>query len=394
MTATKCISFRQLSNSLSRPNNTKSSFFKSKYNHEFTRAQSNFVPQVKPTDPRFGSGPCKKRPDWTLESLADGAFGRSHRSKFGKNKLKEAIEATKRILCLPDDYKVGIVPASDTGAFEMAMWSLLGPKPIDCFSWESFGEGWAGDIKNELRLDSQTLFHHASYGELPDLHKARKDADIVFTMNGTTSGVRVSTDDWINENRTGLTLCDATSAVFAAHMPWNKLDVTTFSWQKVLGGEGGHGVIVLSPRAISRLESHTPKWPMPKIFRLTKKGKLINGIFVGETINTPSMLCVEDYLDSLRWAESIGGLNTLVEKSKKNLSIVRDWVESNPYSRFLAKSWDITSSTSICISLDNISVDGIKKMTKFLEEENVALDIGSYRDAPAGLRIWGGATVV
>lgn len=357
------------------------------------RAMSTTMPSVKPADSRFGSGPCKKRPGWNLNALNDAALGRSHRSKLGKNKLKEAIEKTKTSLGLPAGYEVGIVPASDTGAFEMAMWSMLGERDIDCFQWESFGKGWGSDINGQLKLKDSTIIHEAGYGELPDLSKARKEADIVFTMNGTTSGVRVPNGDWISSDRQGITLCDATSAVFAMQMPWEKLDVTTYSWQKVLGGEGAHGIIILSPRAIERLETYTPSWPMPKIFRMTKNGKLIKGIFEGATINTPSMMCVEDYIDALNWVESIGGLNEVIKISEKNLEIVKNWVDSQSYASFLAKEESITSCTSICLSLDGISKDGIKKMTSLLEEQNVAVDIGSYRDAPPGLRIWGGATV-
>lgn len=351
------------------------------------------APSVKPADARFGSGPCKKRVGWTLDALKDGAVGRSHRSKLGKDKLKEAIEKTKAVLGLPAGYEVGIVPASDTGAFEMAMWSVLGPRQIDCFQWESFGKGWGSDITGQLKLGDQTIVHEAGYGELPDLAKARKDADVIFTMNGTTSGVRVPNGDWIAADREGLTLCDATSAVFAMEMPWDKLDITTYSWQKVLGGEGAHGMLILSPRAVERLESYSPAWPMPKIFRLTKGGKLIKGIFEGATINTPSMLCVEDYLDALNWTEAEGGLSALIAKSEKNLAIVKQWVDSQPYASFLAKEEATVSCTSICLSLDGISKDGIKKMTSLLESQDVAVDIGSYRDAPPGLRIWGGATV-
>jgi len=357
------------------------------------RALSSSAPSVKPADPRFGSGPCKKRPGWSLDALKDTALGRSHRSKLGKTKLKDAIEETKDVLKLPAGYEVGIVPGSDTGAFEMAMWSVLGAKPVDVFQWESFGKGWASDITGQLKLKDSANIYSADYGELPPLEKARKDADVVFTWNGTTSGVRVPNGDWIAADREGLTLCDATSAAFAMDLPWDKLDITTYSWQKVLGGEGAHGILILSPRAVERLESYTPSWPMPKVFRLTKGGKLIKGIFEGATINTPSMLCVEDYLDSLQWAKQVGGLEGIIKTSETNLEIVKSWVDSQSYASFLAKDPATVSCTSICLSLDGISKDGIKNMTSLLEKENVAVDIGSYRDAPPGLRIWGGATV-
>jgi len=352
------------------------------------------MPEVAPADPRFGSGPCKKRPGYSIgEALKDSALGRSHRSKLGKDKLKLAIEESKRILKLPEGYELGIVPGSDTGAFEMAMWSVLGAKPIDAFHWESFGKGWVSDILAQLKLQDSATIHEAGYGEIPDLTKARKDADIVFTWNGTTSGVRVPNADWIADDRTGLTLCDATSAVFAMDMPWEKLDITTYSWQKVLGGEGAHGILILSPRAIERLESYSPSWPMPKVFRLTKGGKLIKGIFQGATINTPSMIAVEDYLDALKWADQMGGVEGLIKTSEANLNIVRQWVEETPWASFLAKEPATISPTSICLSIDGLEGDQLKTMTKLLEEQNVAVDIGSYRDAPAGLRIWGGATV-
>mmetsp|Transcript_6602 Transcript_6602/g.12190 ORF Transcript_6602/g.12190 Transcript_6602/m.12190 type:complete len:398 (+) Transcript_6602:113-1306(+) len=357
------------------------------------RALSSTAPSVKPADARFGSGPCKKRPQWTLQALEDTPVGRSHRSKIGKSKLKEAIDKTKEVLGVPSDYHVGIVPGSDTGAFEMAMWSVLGEREIDCFQWESFGKGWAADITGQLKLQDTTKVYVGDYGKLPDLAQARKDADIVFTYNGTTSGVRVPNGDWIASDRTGLTLCDATSAAFAMEMPWDKLDITTYSWQKVLGGEGGHGMLILSPRAVERLESYTPSWPMPKVFRLTKGGKLQTAIFEGSTINTPSMLCVEDYIDALDWAKENGGVAGLQKISERNLEIVKEWVNSNSYASFLAEDESTISCTSICLSLSGISKDGIKKMTALLENENVAVDIGSYRDAPAGLRIWGGATV-
>ena len=327
-----------------------------------------------------------------MNKLSDAAVGRSHRSKLGKAKLKDAIEESKRILGVPKDYHLGIVPGSDTGAFEMAMWSVLGARPVDVFQWESFGKGWLGDITKELKL-SDVAKHEAGYGELPDLGKARPSADVVFTWNGTTSGVRVPDGNWISSSREGLTLCDATSAAFAMDLPWDKLDITTYSWQKVLGGEGAHGILILSPRAVARLESYQPQWPMPKVFRLTKGGKFQKAIFEGSTINTPSMLCVEDYLTALKWADQMGGVKGLEKTSQENLAIVRDWVNATPYASFLAKEPSTVSSTSICLSLADITPEQIKKMTAILEKENVAVDIGSYRDAPPGLRIWGGATV-
>ena len=348
-------------------------------------------PAEKPSSPNFGSGPCKKRPGWSVEALKDGALGRSHRSALGKAKLKQCIEESKRILGVPDGYHLGIVPASDTGAYEMAMWSLLGPRPVDVCHWESFGKGWFGDITSQLKLDNVREFN-AEYGALPDLASTNPSHDVCFTWNGTTSGVRVPNGDWIAADREGLTLCDATSAVFAMEMPWEKLDVVTYSWQKVLGGEGAHGVIVLSPRAVERLESYTPPWPMPKIFRMTKAGKFQKGIFEGSTINTPSMMAVEDCLDALSWADSLGGNAGLIARSESNLQVVREFVEENDWISFLAQEDDITSSTSICLSLD-LPGDKIKEFTKMLEAENVAYDIGAYRDAPPGLRIWGGATV-
>mmetsp|Transcript_4801 Transcript_4801/g.8164 ORF Transcript_4801/g.8164 Transcript_4801/m.8164 type:complete len:397 (+) Transcript_4801:120-1310(+) len=357
------------------------------------RALSSAAPSVKPENPMFSSGPCSKRPGWTPSALATESLGRSHRSKIGKERLAKAIDDSKRILGLPEGYHLGIVPGSDTGAFEMAMWSLLGPRPLDAFAFESFGSGWVKDALNELKLKDQTIVHESDYGVLPDMSKARKDADVMFTYNGTTSGVRVPNLDFIADDREGLTLVDATSAVFSMKIDWSKVDVLTYSWQKVLGGEGAHGVLVLSPRAVERLESHTPTWPMPKVFRLTKKGKLNGDIFKGSTINTPSMLCVEDCIDALQWADSVGGLDGMVEKSEQNLQVIREWVEATPWVNFLAKDPATVSCTSICLSLDGISKDGIKKMTSLLEKEAVAYDIGSYRDAPPGLRIWGGATV-
>ena len=348
-------------------------------------------PSVKPNNPNFSSGPCSKRPGYQLESLDVETLGRSHRSSVGKSALRLVCDETKRILCLPDDYLVGLVPASDTGAFEMAMWSMLGARDIDVFCWESFGKSWVNDIVNDLKLQNVNRYE-ADYGLLPDLSLASGTNDIVFTWNGTTSGVRVPNADWIPDDRQGLTFCDATSAVFAMGMPWSKLDVTTFSWQKVLGGEGGHGMIILSPRAVERLESYTPSWPLPKIFKLTKKGKLIDGIFRGETINTPSMLCVADYLDALAWIDSIGGLSAAIARSEANLAIIEEFVEKTSWLSFLARDPATVSNTSVCLSVD-ASPEQVKEILKLLEIEKVALDIGAYRDAPPGLRVWCGATV-
>lgn len=348
-------------------------------------------PSVKPANPNFSSGPCTKRPGYNLAALDTSSLGRSHRSSLGKEKLKLAIDETIRLLELPEGYKVGIVPGSDTGAMEMAMWSLLGQRPVDVFSWESFGAGWASDVLKQLKLDDANSYV-ADYGKLPDFSKANSAHDIIFTWNGTTSGVKVDNADWIADDREGLTICDATSAVFAMEMPWDKIDVATFSWQKVLGGEGAHGVLVLSPRAVERLESYTPSWPLPKIFRLTKGGKLIDGIFKGATINTPSMLCVEDYLDALNWVDEIGGLSAAVAKSEANLKVFTDFVAENDWIDFLAESPEINSNTSVCFQL-KADADQVKAMVKLLDAEGVAYDIGAYRDAPAGLRVWCGATV-
>lgn len=348
-------------------------------------------PSVKPNNPNFSSGPCSKRPGYQLQSLNLETLGRSHRSSVGKSALRSVCDETKRILGLPDDYLVGVVPASDTGAFEMVMWSMLGARDIDVFCWESFGKGWLNDIVNDLKLKSVNRYE-ADYGLLPDLSLANGENDIVFTWNGTTSGVKVPNGDWIPQDREGLTFCDATSAVFAMGMPWSKLDVTTFSWQKVLGGEGAHGMIILSPRAVERLESYTPPWPLPKIFKLTKKGKLIDGIFRGETINTPSMLCVADYLDALAWIDSIGGLSAAIARSEANLAIIEEFVEKTSWLSFLARNPATVSNTSVCLSLD-ASPEQVKEILKLLEIEKVALDIGAYRDAPPGLRVWCGATV-
>jgi len=348
-------------------------------------------PSVKPNNPNFSSGPCSKRPGYQLESLDAETLGRSHRSSVGKSALRSVCDETKRLLGLPDDYLVGVVPASDTGAFEMAMWTMLGARDIDVFCWESFGKGWLNDIVNDLKLQNVNRYE-ADYGLLPDLSVANGENDIVFTWNGTTSGVKVPNGDWIPDDRQGLTLCDATSAVFAMEMPWSKLDVTTFSWQKVLGGEGAHGMIILSPRAVERLESYTPSWPLPKIFKLTKKGKLIDGIFRGETINTPSMLCVADYLDALAWIDSIGGLSAAIARSEANLAIVEEFVDKTPWLSFLAQDPATVSNTSVCLSVD-ASPEQVKEIVKRLEAESVAFDIGAYRDAPPGLRVWCGATI-
>lgn len=349
------------------------------------------IPSSKPNNPNFSSGPCSKRPGYNLASLDIQTLGRSHRSAVGKSALSAVCDETKRLLGLPNDYLVGVVPASDTGAFEMAMWSMLGARDVDVFSWESFGKGWLNDIVNDLKLENVNRYE-ADYGLLPDLSLASGKNDIVFTWNGTTSGVRVPDGEWIPDDRQGLTLCDATSAVFAMEMPWPKLDVTTFSWQKVLGSEGAHGMIILSPRAVERLETYTPPWPLPKIFRLTKKGKLIDGIFRGETINTPSMLCVADYLDALEWIESIGGLSGAIARSEANLAVIRKFVNDTPWLNFLAQDPETVSNTSVCLSLD-ASPEQVKEIAKLLESNSVAFDIGAYRDAPPGLRIWCGATI-
>jgi len=348
-------------------------------------------PDSKPANPNFSSGPCTKRPGYNLAALNTDTLGRSHRSSIGKARLKKAIDDTARLLKLPEGYKVGIVPGSDTGAMEMAMWSLLGQRPVDVFSWESFGSGWASDVAKQLKLDNARSFV-GEYGELPDFSQANPDHDTIFTWNGTTSGVKVADVDWISDQRTGLTICDATSAVFAMEIDWPKIDVATFSWQKVLGGEGAHGVLILSPRAVARLESYTPEWPLPKIFRLTKGGKLIDGIFKGATINTPSMLCVEDYLDALNWVEEIGGVSAAIAKSEENLQVLTEFVAENDWIEFLAKTPATCSNTSVCFQL-KADAEQVKSMIKLLGDEEVAFDIGAYRDAPAGLRIWCGATV-
>ncbi|WP_461517729.1 phosphoserine transaminase [Porticoccus sp.] len=348
-------------------------------------------PTQKPANPNFSSGPCSKRPGYNVTNLDLTTLGRSHRAAIGKVALGRVCSETAEVLGLPEGYRVGVVPASDTGAVEMALWSLLGPRPVDVFYWESFGQGWLTDIVKQLKL-AQVNEYAADYGLLPDMSQANPSHDIVFTWNGTTSGVKITDGDWISDDRDGLTICDATSAVFAMEMPWEKLDVVTFSWQKVLGGEGAHGMLILSPRAVERLENYTPPWPMPKIFRMTKGGKLIDGIFKGETINTPSMLCVADYLDALDWVKSIGGLKATIAKSAENLAVIEKFVAENDWINFLAQDEATRSNTSICLSLD-LDADQVKKVVKLLDAEGVAYDIGAYRDAPAGLRIWGGATV-
>ena len=358
-------------------------------------------PASRPNVPHFSSGPCAKRPGWNPQNLKDAALGRSHRAKIGKVKLKLAIELTREVLEVPADYKIGIVPASDTGAVEMALWSLLGARPVTTIAWESFGEGWVGDVVKELKLKDVTKLQ-AGYGDIPDLAKADPASDIVFTWNGTTSGVRVPNADWISASREGLTICDATSAAFAQKLDWPKLDVVTFSWQKALGGEAAHGMLVLSPRAVARLESYTPPWPLPKIFRMTKGGKLNQGIFEGETINTPSMLCVEDYLDALQWGKSIGGLKALMARADANTKALADWKAKTPWVDFLAKDPAIRSNTSVCMRVIDPAITALtpdaqaefsKKLVALVEKEGAGYDFAHYRDAPAGLRIWCGATV-
>jgi phosphoserine aminotransferase len=358
-------------------------------------------PGVRPAVPNFSSGPCAKRPGWTLDALADALVGRSHRAAAGKAKLKAVIDRSRAVLGVPDDYRIGIVPASDTGAVEMALWSLLGARGVDVLAWESFGKGWVTDVVKQLKIaDARVL--EADYGALPDLAGVDFARDVVFTWNGTTSGVRVPNGDWIAEDRAGLTICDATSAAFAMSLPWDKLDVVTYSWQKVLGGEAQHGMLILSPRAVERLESYTPSWPLPKIFRMTKSGKINEGIFRGETINTPSMLCVEDALDGLAWAESVDGLTGLIARAEGNLAAVSEWVARTPWVDFLAEAPSTRSCTSICLKIVDPRVAGrpaddqrafAKAMTKALADEGIAYDIDAYRDAPPGLRVWGGATV-
>ncbi|MGA7329452.1 MAG: phosphoserine transaminase [Rhodomicrobium sp.] len=356
-------------------------------------------PAVRLESAHFSSGPCAKRPGYSVENLKSALLGRSHRSKPGKAKLKLAISKTRELLGIPSDYLIGIMPASDTGAFEMAMWSMLGARGVDVLAWESFGKDWATDIVKQLKIPGARVLD-APYGKLANLAKVNFDNDVVFTWNGTTSGVRVSNGDWIAANREGLTLCDATSAAFAQDLDWPKLDVVTFSWQKVLGGEAQHGILILSPRAVARLESYVPPWPLPKLFRMTKGGKLNLDIFEGATINTPSMLCVEDYLDALQWAESIGGLKALRERSNANFKVISDWVDRTPWVDFLAEDPATRSNTSVCLKIADrelaspeAQADIAKKIASTLEQEGVAMDIGAYRDAPPGLRIWAGATV-
>jgi phosphoserine aminotransferase len=358
-------------------------------------------PHIRPAVPHFSSGPCAKRPGWSLSALTDALVGRSHRSKAGKAKLKRAIDLTRDVLALPADYRIAVVPASDTGAVEIALWSLLGARPVTLLAWESFGEGWVTDVVKQLQLKNVTVLK-APYGELPDLRAIDWDSDVVFTWNGTTSGLRVPNADWIASDRKGLAICDATSACFAQDLDWRKLDVITFSWQKALGGEAAHGMLILSPRAVQRLESHKPAWPLPKIFRLTKAGKLNEAIFAGETINTPSMLCVEDYLDALAWAQSIGGLHALMARADANAKVIADWVAQTPWIEFLAKDASLRSNTSVCLkivdrSVAQLTVDAqaafVKDFAALLEKEGVAYDIAGHRDAPPGLRIWCGSTV-
>ncbi|MDF1812262.1 MAG: phosphoserine transaminase [Verrucomicrobiales bacterium] len=358
-------------------------------------------PDVRPNCPNFSSGPCAKRPGWTVEALSDAITGRSHRSKPGKARLKEVIDETKAVLGIPDDYLCGIVPASDTGAVEMAMWTMLGERGVDMYAWESFGSAWVTDAQKQLKLDD-CRGNIADYGQLPDFSETDFSRDVVLTWNGTTSGVKIPNGDFIPADREGLVIADSTSAVFAMELPWEKLDVVTWSWQKVMGGEAAHGMIVLSPRAVARLESYTPAWPLPKIFRLTKGGKLISGIFAGETINTPSMIAVEDALDGLKWAKNIGGLSALIARSEANLKAIADWVEQRDWVDFLAADPATRSNTSICLKItdpwylslaEEEQAAKAKQIATLLDQEGVAYDIGSYRDAPAGLRIWGGGTV-
>jgi len=358
-------------------------------------------PLTAPRRPEFSSGPCAKRPGWTSDALNDALLGRSHRSKPGKQKLQYAIDKTREVLGVPDDYLIGIVPGSDTGAVEMALWSLLGERGVDMLAWESFGAGWVTDVAKQLKLDDVNIYT-ADYGNLPDLTAVDTDRDVVFTWNGTTSGVKLANADWIADDRKGLTICDATSAAFAMDLLFEKLDVVTYSWQKVLGGEAAHGMLILSPRAVQRLENYTPAWPLPKIFRLTKGGKLIEGIFKGATINTPSMLCVEDYIDALEWSAKLGGLKGLVAKSEANLKVIADWVAASDWAAFLANDPATISNTSVCLKVKDpwlatldadTQVAVPKKLAALLDAEGVAYDIGAYRDAPPGLRVWAGATV-
>ena len=358
-------------------------------------------PTARPSNPCFSSGPCAKRPGWSVSALEGALVGRSHRSKDGRARIQEVLDRSRAILGVPDDYRIGIVPASDTGAMEMALWSLLGPRGVDVLAWESFGQGWVTDITKQLRLPDVRVFS-ADYGDICDLSQVDCDRDVVFAWNGTTSGVRVPNADWILDDRGGLAICDATSAVFAMNVPIGQLDAVTYSWQKVLGGEGQHGVLILSPRAVERLESYKPAWPLPKIFRMTQGGKLSEGIFKADTINTPSMLCVEDALDGLKWAEEIGGLQELVRRTEANLAAVADWVARTPWVDFLAAEPAVRSCTSICLKIVDPwfvalpaeeSAKAAKEVASLLESERVAFDIAPYRDAPPGLRLWGGATV-
>ncbi len=358
-------------------------------------------PSTRPAHPDFSSGPCAKRPGWTPEALKDAAVGRSHRSKLGKKKIAEALDRTRAILGIPADYRVGIVPASDTGAVEMALWSLLGARPVDMLAWESFGEGWVTDVVKQLKLKDARVIK-AGYGQIVDLKAVDWTHDVVFTWNGTTSGVKVPNSDWIADNREGLAICDATSAVFAMDLPWQKLDVVTWSWQKVMGGEGAHGMLVLSPRAVKRLESYSPPWPLPKIFRMTSGGKFSEAIFKGDTINTPSMLCIEDAIDGLRWGESVGGLQGLMARSNANLAVLEKFAAERKWIGFLAADKAIRSNTSVCLNITapwftalpaDKQAAAAKKMAELLETEKAGYDLGSYRDAPPGLRIWCGATV-
>ncbi len=359
------------------------------------------APGLRPKNPCFSSGPCAKRPGYSLDNLKNAPLGRSHRAKAGKSRLKKSIDLTREILGVPADYLIGIVPASDTGAVEMALWSLLGARGVDMLAWESFGEGWVTDVAKQLKLKDARVIK-AGYGDIADLAAVNFDNDVVFTWNGTTSGVKVPNGEWIKADREGLTICDATSAAFAQRLDWPKLDVVTFSWQKVLGGEAAHGMLILSPRAVQRLETYVPAWPLPKIFRMTNNGKLIKGIFDGETINTPSMLCVEDYIDALEWAKSIGGLDGLIKRADANLKAIADWAAKTPWVDFLAKHESIRSNTSVCLKIVDPAITAkpaeeqaafVKKIPALLEAENVAYDIDGYRDAPPGLRIWCGATV-
>ncbi len=363
---------------------------------------ANTIPAARPRVPNFSSGPCAKRPGWTLKALSDAPLGRSHRAKVGKDKLKAAIDLTREVLQVPADYRIGIVPGSDTGAMEMAMWSLLGARGVDMLAWESFGSGWITDVVKQLKLQDARLFE-APYGELPNLKKVdTKTRDVVFTWNGTTSGVRVADASWIADDREGLTICDATSAAFAQRLDWQKLDVVTFSWQKVLGGEGAHGMIILSPRAVERLVTYKPAWPLPKVFRMTSGGKLSEGIFVGETINTPSMLCVEDYIDALEWAKKVGGLDGLVKKVEGNARVLAKFVRENDWIDFLAVKPKTRSNTSVCLKFTDPAVTALpadqqaafaKQVVQVIEKAGAGYDLGHYRDAPPGLRIWCGATV-